>query len=154
MNKYVRRLVYFTDDGDEKLSPLIYLFLFMTVVYSVAFMFFPPGESNTLYTVLHHFGADKFWAGTGLTVLVLNNITFIWRIPPLSKFVAMLGFLMWLYAVIVTFAYGAAVVGLAVAVPNLLFWVWYYFKTVEYERVTGWEFRKFISKNPKLNKRL
>lgn len=138
MKKYLKRLVWRTED--ELLNPLSHVFFFVALVFGLAFAFFPvvSGASQTVLYVLTKFSVgstvSSVW-GVCLVLLTLANTSMlIFRPRCMGGTVAAAGFMLWGYAAII-YSYGHFWLGLlGLAVPNLVFWGWYYFMVKDYHR--------------------
>lgn len=145
MTNYLRRLVFAEDklktcwlrltkcDSGRTLNPLMHVFLLITLVTSVAFLFFghtEPVMTSVLYTntvgigqiAVNHFGV------IGITTIALHVIGLLIRGRygiQLMRFAMFGGFYIWLLACIIYIESGFLFQLLIGGIPNLLFWAWY-----------------------------
>src|SRR6478752_8675686 len=114
-------------------NPLAHIFFYNTFVFGVAFTFF--GNTDTVRNaVLYTESAKQFgpwalsaWGVCAMIVTLWNTYTIVARKPSYGP--ALLGFALWMYAVLI-YAMGDFYFQILVAaVPNLLFWGWWYIRT-------------------------
>lgn len=132
MKKYFHRLIYRTEN--KKHNFLMHPFLLMTASYGVALTFFQhtaPVQQSILYTltvtsgVIPH-NALSVWGIVALVVTVFNFVGIMVRNKALGTAVSMGGFMLWVYAFMVYAMYGYWLQVFFAAIPNLMFWGWYY----------------------------
>jgi CHASE2 domain-containing sensor protein len=140
MNKYVSRLIYVDKSHNEKVNPLAYPFLIATLLYGVGFFglgFWQGVALSSLFQSLFDLNSilPQVWGILALTASFSAFVTIFTRKTKWwSGIASMTGVLVWLFAGIVYGMYGYWIVLITVAVPNLFFWVWYYFRVRSYER--------------------
>lgn len=135
MKRYIRRLVW--RDNDVLINPLSHIFFLITLVMGLAFGAFPDFfhvETTVLFVQTLVSFPDliaNIWGWAMLAVSIANVILLMtrWRF---GQCVAMAGFMGWLYAALVYILAGYWFGLLAVAIPNLLFWVYYFMSISEY----------------------
>lgn len=123
-------------DG-QRINFAVHLFFYITLMFGLAFVL-PPEWLGTGASELFHFsqvhGVAFWWGMAMLVTTALNTIMLGTRNTVLAQYAAMVGFLCWAYAFI-AYAIQGFWFGLLVgAVPNLAFWIWYYFQTQYYRR--------------------
>jgi len=138
--KYLRRLIW-RQEG-EFFNPLMHAFLFQTLAFSLAFLFFDWSSSvqeSTLYKAsLHNFGSEvgNVWGLVGLTVVILNTIMILLR--PKRGFLGWTvfagGMYLWSYAGAVYWLDGYHFQFIVAALPQMFFWLWYGYRMVKYRR--------------------
>ena len=134
----LRRLVY--RKPGQYHNFLMHPFLLMTASYGVALTFFAhtaPVQQSILYSltvlVLPKVVMSA-WGIVALVVTVLNFVGVVVRNKTLGTTVAMLGFMLWFYAFFVYALSGFWVQVFFAAIPNLMFWGWYYYTIHDYHR--------------------
>lgn len=138
MTNYIKRLVY-VDDNNTKINALIWPFLFCVTMYGIGFTLFPQFSwvnSSSLFQsfFMVHDWLPRIW-GIGAVLAGGSAISMmLLRKPFLGGTAAMLGFLVWLFAGILYISNGYILVFLTVSVPNMYFWVFYYFRLKWYIR--------------------
>lgn len=136
--KYLKRLVYRSEG--QLFNPLMHIFLFITLVFGVAFGIAPHvfgADQTVLYAqTLINIGhnASSAWGWGLILVTIGNTVLLATRIRWLGGIVSCCGFMLWLYALITYMATGYWLGSFAAALPNLLFWAWYYFRVKSYHR--------------------
>lgn len=138
--KYLRRLVWRSEE--EIFNPLMHIFFFISLVFGIAFTFYPGffgADITVLWTLTKiHYGTTLVTSGWGVGLIaltILNTCMLMFRRPWMGGATAGLGFMLWLYAFF-TYCLGHFWLGaVATSLPNMLFWVWYYFKVKEYHRI-------------------
>lgn len=118
-------------DTGERLNPLMHIFLYLTFVFSFAFVFGIGGVTESaLYMETFELGinAVNSWGMVGLATTLLHTIGILWRGKygiQLMRLSIFGGFYLWLWAAIVYFLGGFYFQLLVGAIPNLAFWTWY-----------------------------
>jgi hypothetical protein len=139
MVNYVKRLIYVDATEKQKINPLFYPFLWATFVYGLGFVVF--GSFNfvsvsslfqAFYTI--HPWLPRVWGGFAIVAGAAAMALLLLRHGKWGDIASMFGFLVWLFALIVYALNGFWLVLLTVTVPNLYFWVYYYFKVKWYMR--------------------
>jgi|SRR6478736_6865629 len=118
------------------INPLTHIFFYMTFVFGVAFTFF--GYTDTVREAVlfsesqRQFGSWVLsaWGICAMLVTVLNTTMIVFRKG--WYFVPVLGFALWLYAVMIYLMGDFYFQILVAAVPNLLFWGWWYIRVRRY----------------------
>lgn len=112
-------------------NPLIYPFLFATLVYGIGFAIAIPlgvvGDSSLL-TAMTQIGPhiSMLWGWTAI-VTIFGGMTFLmFNIPPFGKVSGLVGFMLWGFAGMCYALTGAWLALFAVAIPNMFFWFWQY----------------------------
>lgn len=111
-----------------------------TIAWIVGISFFASNtavQQSILYLSLASVApvVPALWGLVGLAVLTGNMVTIFIREPSLSKVVAFSGFLLWFFTCM-TFILGGYWIHLfAISIPHMLFWVWYYFETLRFEKL-------------------
>jgi hypothetical protein len=54
--------------------------------------------------------------------------------PPIGKFSGLMGFMLWIFAAFCWFLTGGAFVALAIALPNIWFWIWQYLSLAKFDK--------------------
>lgn len=138
MNKFFNNLMW--REPGVKFHPLMHAFLFITLVFGVAYSL-DPDVFGLHRSPLYEFSEEnlnskvpELWGAALLLTTALNTVTLGTRWKFIGGFTAMLGFLCWLYASIV-YAWVGYPLGLfGIAGPNLFFWTWYYMRVKAYHR--------------------
>lgn len=120
-------------DSGQMLNPLMFVFLYVTLAFSVAFVFF--GETKTvqlspLYMESKAAGEEwvSLWGAIGLMVVALHCAGLLIRnLPGIYMMIAAAvgGFYLWLWATVLYAQEDLWFQFAAAAIPNLLFWCWY-----------------------------
>jgi hypothetical protein len=114
-------------------NPLMHPFLLITATMGVSFVFFHgtlPVESSVLFQLTIGHLPDisaSIWGVGALALSVIHLVAIQVRVPWLGKLTTMTGVLLWLYATILYGLFGFWLQVLTSGIPNLWFWVWYYF---------------------------
>jgi len=123
------------------LNPLMHIFFLISLVFGFAFGIAPEffGADQTVLfkeTELNYWdGITSLW-GLGLIVVTLSNtVVLLTRWRWLGSPTAWTGFFLWLYAMLVYLQEGFWLGLFGAALPNILFWAWYYGKVKMYHRV-------------------
>jgi hypothetical protein len=141
MSDFIRHFTHITKT--EKQNPLLYLFLLETLVWGVAFAFFSAASPVTdsflhMLTVATFGSTFAFVWGIMAILAVLGSLAGIYlRRSWLGQAVSLTGFCIWLYATIMYISGGYMLHLFAVALPNLLFWLWWFFLIQGYHRRFG-----------------
>ena len=145
MNKYLSRVT--SSARGEVFNPLIYPFLFSTLVFGIGFAIVQPifGTlgANSLYTALIVFGSfvPVVWGIIALITIVGGATFLLFNIPPFGKVSGLIGFMLWAFAGMSYFLTGAWLSLLAIAVPNMVFWIWQYLSLSLFRREDAWDKR-------------
>jgi hypothetical protein len=131
--KEVRYRLTHNRDG-ERLNPLIHIFFYVMLVNGIFFTFF-TGFDTVQESVLYQHTRDAFgtlplpfWGTCAILVTVGNTWAILYRKVKTISWFALAGFAVWLFAFIIYLQDGLMFQLLAGAVPNLIFWTWYYFR--------------------------
>lgn len=120
-------------DSGLYLNPLMHVFMFILLAFTVAFLFFGETDSvqaSVLYqqTVMIDDIAVNAWAAAGALAIFLHTAGMLfrgkWGIKML-KFAIFAGFYVWLWAAVVYLQDGYWFQFFANALPNIAFWTWY-----------------------------
>lgn len=115
-------------------NPLMHLFLYITLVFSVAFVFFGHTETvqqSTLFTESQSTAGNEWvvvWGDVGLLVVGLHITGLLLRtVYGLYMLLAAAagGFYLWLWATVIYIQGDLWFQLTAAAIPNILFWSWY-----------------------------
>lgn len=130
LQKYLARIAYLPNGA--KFNFLAHIFMYVTFAFGFAYTFFGETDSvgaSILYkTTSQDFGSLSLsvWGICAMLFSIGNLAVVVFRIFPLARWAAMLGFALWLFAGLVylqdEFWFQLAVG----AVPNMIFWTWYY----------------------------
>ena len=128
-------------DG-EYINPLAHVFFYITFIFGAAFTFF--GYTDTVRTAVlyaqseRQFGSWSLsaWGVCAMIVTVWNTYIIIARKPNSAG--AMLGFMLWLYAVLIYLSGDFYFQILVAAVPNLIFWGWWYIRLRRFFRISAY----------------
>lgn len=139
MVKILRRFTHL--DNNTKINVLIYPFLLATLSYGVGFLCFGAWAGwvtkSSLFTAMTaiHPWIPFIWGACGL-VAVLMAILFIGtrKALGLGDTAALFGSLVWLFAAFCYALTGGYLLVFAVALPNLIFWIWYFFRLSSFRR--------------------
>lgn len=138
MSKYLLRLMYRDVEEKELHNPLMHPFLLLTAAYGVALVFFAntaPVQATVLYVLTIAELPDavvSIWGIVALIVTVLNIIGVMVRVRWLSRSVALGGVALWIYAFFLYALNGYILQLFIAAVPNMIFWFWYYYTIGKY----------------------
>lgn len=120
------------------LNPLIYIFFYLTAVNGIFFTFLTSLDT-VQQSVLYQHTRDAFgtmplpiWGVCAMLAVAINLTAILGRHRKLLGYGGMLGFGVWLFAGFIyvqDLLWFQALVG---AVPNLIFWAWYYFRVKWY----------------------
>lgn len=133
------RLLYVDAELSQRVNPLIYPFLFATTLYGLGFLFLGDWSgvsTSSLFTAtiaLHKF-LPALWGLFASLAGILGFVTLLVRQPFLGEAPSFLGFSVWAFAAFVYILNSYWLVLLTVALPNLYFWVWWFFRVKWYER--------------------
>ena len=134
----LRNVVYEYDD--VRFNTLSHLFLYITFIIGLLFTFF-PGVTGAVASLLYSQTAmlwvysPSLWGIMALSAGVLCWLGTALRRKWLAEIACMLGFSVWVFALIVYVYSGAWLWVFVTALPNALFWVWQYLHTKAYYRV-------------------
>ena len=123
-----------------RVPPPVHLFFMITALFGVAFVFFsdPLGASQTvLYeetTVNIASWAANIWGSFAILSCLTMVIAFQIRSKRAATAGTMIGFMVWLYALVMYIIGGFFFGVLVAALPNMLFWGWLYFVAREQYR--------------------
>lgn len=121
-------------------NPLMYLFFLITAAYGVAFTFFQHTEAVTgtiLYQLtLANLGPHvlSLWGVVAILVIAGTLVGIYVRKTWLGQAVSMGGFLLWVYSLFLYGLNGFILQVFGLAIPNMLFWAWWYFIIQGYHR--------------------
>lgn len=116
-----------------------HLFFFITLVFAIAFIL-PPSVFHLEFSELFGFSDDTghwlplAWGLWLMATSVINTFMLVTRSKAHGSTAAMMGFTAWLYA---AWAYAAVGFWLGFwvgAVPNTIFWAWYYWRVKMWHR--------------------
>lgn len=130
MKTWMQRIIY-EDDG-HRFNPLAHIFFYLTFAFGFAFTFFYHTDSVRMSPLLQ--ATDDLlgerslpiWGLCAIIVTVANTVAVVRRIDWLVVTAAMGGFAIWLFALIMYAQSGSWFQLLVGAVPNMVFWAWYY----------------------------
>lgn len=112
----------------EVFNPLLWPFLLSTLTYGVGFAFGLGSADSSL-----HMSLAGVWPllpivwGVAALAVIVGGITFLlFNLPPYGKLSGLVGFMLWLCGAIAYGLSGSWLLLLAVAVPNMWFWIWQY----------------------------
>jgi hypothetical protein len=141
MSKFTRQFTHITDS--EKQNPLMYLFFLETLAWGLAFVA-ASGTSAVEATVLYSQNVATFgvtigtiWGVVAVLVVLGSLIGIYLRKSWLGQTVSLGGFAVWMYAGFLYMLGGYWLHLLAVALPNILFWIWWFFIIQSYHRKYG-----------------
>lgn len=129
MNKYLSRVT--SSARGEAFNPLIWPSLFSTLVYGVGFMVLAHTDSieqSSLYRAMSgiHSLAPLLWGMVAVATIVVGLTFLLFNIPPAGKVSGLVGFMVWVFAGLCWVLTGGLFLALAVAFPNIWFWIWQY----------------------------
>lgn len=119
---------------------LSHTFFYVTFVFGVFFTFFYQTDSvgqSVLYKVTKANVGEfplPIWGLCAILVAVLNTAGIVAGRVRLVRVAAMGGFLLWLFAGIAYLLAQGWFQFLVAAVPQIVFWIWYYFKVGDFQR--------------------
>jgi hypothetical protein len=139
MKTFFHRFIW--KDKDERFVPFLVFFTLQNLMIGILFCFgfWIPGISELkLWTVLTQFLPPPFSAlvwGVGLVVVFIGHcLEMYFRGEGFGPPTAMLGFILWCYALGVYLSELAVLGIIGVVFPQLFFWSWYYFEAKAYRR--------------------
>lgn len=116
----------------EVFNPLLWPFLFTTLMYGIGFVFLSSGfdilGTSSLYVSMLdiHPLAPLIW-GISCIGTIVGGLTFLlFNIPPFGKISGLIGFSVWSFAGFCYFLTGNYLVLFAITAPNMWFWLWQY----------------------------
>lgn len=115
----------------QTLNPLMHVFMFITLVFSVGFLIGDPSVTTTaLYTQTAMVGGSAInsWGLVGIVTLILHTTGMLLRSRlglEMLRLSCFGGFYLWLWASVIYLGAGFYFQFLAAALPNLAFWAWY-----------------------------
>jgi hypothetical protein len=130
MNKYLSRVT--SSARGETFNPLLWPFLFATLVYGLGFSVFHLWIGSINYSSLFlamtsiNPAIPVAW-GVIATLTIVVGLTFLlFNIPPAGKASGLAGFMVWVFAGFCWALTGGWFLTLALAIPNMWFWIWQY----------------------------
>lgn len=120
-------------DSDLYLNPLMHVFMFILLVFTVSYLFYGDTEAveaSVLYQQTNMVGdvAVNSWGAVGALAIVLHTLGMLirgkWGMKMLRGAI-FAGFYVWLWAAVVYLEDHYWFQFFAAAVPNLFFWGWY-----------------------------
>jgi hypothetical protein len=136
-SKYASRVT--SSARGEVFNPLLWPFLFTTLIYGLGF------TSLAWIDSIHH--SSLFIAMTSIHILIpfiwgimavgtiIVGITFLlFNVPPAGKASGLSGFMVWVFAGFCWGLTGGWFLALALAVPNMWFWIWQYLSLSHFGR--------------------
>jgi hypothetical protein len=130
MRRYLKRITQ--SARGEIFNPLLWPFLFSTLVYGVGFALVLPFTGglggSSLYTamVALHPIIPIIWGYTAIFTILGGATFLLFNIPPFGKVSGLIGFMVWTFAAFCYILSGDWLVLLAVTAPNMWFWFWQY----------------------------
>lgn len=140
MTNYIRRFIYVDDAERQKVNPLIYPFLFATLIYGLGFALLGDWtgvSTSSLFTAmwsLHNF-LPALWGIAAALAALLGVAVTAFRQVHLGEAASMFGFLVWFFAGLIYLLSGYWLVLMTVALPNTYFWLWFYLRLKWYARM-------------------
>lgn len=128
------------DSSGTKVNPLIYPFLLTTFAYGLGFTAFVGSSSvnaSNLYLALESLSVafPLIWGACALTVVALAALVILRRrMHGFGHLTGLLGAAVWIFALIGYIIAGGWLFVFAIAIPNLLFWVWFYIRLAFFKR--------------------
>lgn len=128
MIKYFRRMVY-RQDG-EYFNVLMHPFLFFSLVFGVAFVFFGWTDTvsqSKLYTIteVNHGGMFvSLWGICCMLAVIFTTLNIWFRIRVFGYTAGWLGFFVWMYAFLAFASTGLYFQALTI-LPQVYFWIWH-----------------------------
>lgn len=121
MHTFWHRIKAFSDQS------LAWLFIWMSALYQVGFAIpYEAMHQSVLYTTLHgiHNDLPEVWAVLGViaTVILLVGIATNKRLP--VRIASYMQVTVWVFAFIIYAIHGVALLSLAIAATQVLFWAW------------------------------
>lgn len=136
MKRTLYRLMH-NRDG-KFLNPLMHIFFYITLVNGLFFSVF-SFTNGVQESVLYKHTQDAFgtaplpiWGVCAMLVVAINTAAIYFRHRTWLGTGGMLGFLVWAFAFFIYMQDGLWFQMAGVALPNLLFWTWYYFRVKWY----------------------
>lgn len=139
LKRYLSRVT--SSARGELFNFLIWPYLFSTFMYGLGFSVIIPltkfsGDSS-LYAAMVMVGGTETPIVWGIVAVatILFGLTFLmFNIPPFGRISGIIGFMLWLFASICYLLSGSYLVMFAVAVPNMVFWIYQYISLSRYRR--------------------
>lgn len=138
MKKYINRVLY--RSPGKQLPFLIYPFLLMTAAPGFAYVFFSSTNTvsaSILFTLTSvTFGSIfvSVWGVAAVVAVLLALVNIVFRKKWAGRSAPMLGFMVWLYALIIYLDSSFILQAIGYAIPQMLFWAWHYVRVEQYWR--------------------
>lgn len=137
MNKYVSRIT--SSARGEAFNPLIYPSLICTLMYGLGFTVFSWVDSvnhSSLHTAMVEINPiiPAIWGSIAVVTIIIGFTFLLFNIPPAGRISGLVGFGLWLFASFCWWLTDGQFVVLAVALPNLWFWIWQYMSLSRFKR--------------------
>jgi flagellar biosynthesis protein FlhB len=135
--KYWKRLT--ASARGETFNPLIYPSLICTLIYGLGFTAFawaPSISASSLFqamSAIHSF-IPFAWGVIAVLTIVFGMVFLLMNKPPIGKFSGLMGFMLWIFAAFCWLLTGGAFVALAIALPNIWFWIWQYLSLAKFDK--------------------
>lgn len=129
MNKYISRVT--SSARGERFNPLTYPFFLATFLYGVIFVGFAwnEGVANfSLFSIMAsiHVWVPYAWGIVAILTIIMGATFLMFDKPPAGKASGLIGFMIWLFAVLCWATAGSWLLAITVAGPNAYFWFWQY----------------------------
>ena len=140
--RYAKKMKYWSritsSARGEVFNPLIWPFLLATFAYGLGFAVVMPltgvAPDSSLFSAMSEIGTafPVIWGSIAIATII-GGLTFLmFNIPPFGKVSGLIGFMLWLFAALCYIISGAWLPLLAVAVPNMIFWIWQYLSLTKF----------------------
>lgn len=138
MGTIVRRLFYL--DNETPINLLIYPFFLATAAYGVGFVAFGKTrgvEASSLYQAMASLtpALPAIWGACALAAVILAVTLILTRQKGWGDAAALFGAVVWIFAMSCYAVTGGWLLVFAVTLPNLMFWIWYYFRIAHFKRL-------------------
>lgn len=137
MNKYLSRIT--SSARGETFNPLIWPSLISTLIYGIGFSVFFWTDTVHLSSLFSSMSGlhpllPVIWGAVAVLTIALGLSFLLFNKPPYGKVSGLIGFMVWSFAAWCYILTGAWFVALAVAFPNIWFWVWQYLSLARFKQ--------------------
>lgn len=130
----LKLLLWSTDT--ERVNPLVYFFFVSSIGYSLGYLFLESASQSSLFqdmVALYSF-IPYAWGAVLAFAVIFALLNMMYRRQYIGQTVTILGFMCWVFAGFMWLIGGNPTVLFGVAIPNMLFWAYFYFQVVFYHK--------------------
>jgi hypothetical protein len=138
IQRYLNRLIWKTPT--KRFTFFLQIGIIYTIMFGLAFTVF-AGTKIVADLQLFEFTSEylptmpgNLWGAMLLLVVVGHVCEMMWRGKGIGSITAMVGFMLWFYAMMVYISIGAYASILLVCFWPLCYWVWYYASAITYKK--------------------